>query len=58
MNLDKTAEIVSEYIHDPRNKQAVLINGEWGSGKTFYAGLQYAGRLFAAIIENGKEKRG
>ena len=36
MQLQDKAKIISSYIKDPRNFQAVLINGEWGSGKTYF----------------------
>lgn len=36
MQLRDKAKIISSYIKDPRNFQAVLINGEWGSGKTYF----------------------
>ena len=36
MNQDRQAEIIADYIKDPRYTQAVMINGEWGSGKTFF----------------------
>ena len=36
MYLDEKADIIAEYIKDSRYKQAVLINGTWGVGKTFF----------------------
>lgn len=36
MQLQDIARIISSYIKDSRNTQAVLINGEWGSGKTYF----------------------
>ena len=36
MYLKDKAKIISSYIKDSRNTQAVLINGEWGSGKTYF----------------------
>lgn len=36
MQLQDKAKIISSYIKDSRNTQAVLINGEWGSGKTYF----------------------
>lgn len=29
-------KILSEYINDPKMKYAILIDGEWGSGKTYF----------------------
>lgn len=39
MQLQNKAKIISSYIKDPRNTQAVLINGEWGSGKTYFVDM-------------------
>ena len=36
MYLEKEAKIIADYINEPRYTQAVLINGEWGVGKTFF----------------------
>lgn len=29
-------EIIQDYIKEDRYKSAILIDGEWGSGKTFF----------------------
>ena len=36
MYLNKKAKIIADYLKDSRNKQAVLIDGAWGVGKTFF----------------------
>lgn len=36
LNEGKIIQKVIEFINDPREKQALLIDGEWGSGKTFF----------------------
>ena len=36
MYLDEAANIIADYIKDSRYKQAVLINGTWGAGKTYF----------------------
>ena len=32
MNLAETADAITDYLLDDRFKQAVLINGDWGTG--------------------------
>lgn len=36
MKDDDIIKNVLEYVKDERYRQAVLIDGEWGSGKTFF----------------------
>ena len=36
MYLEETANKIVDYISDSRYKQAILINGTWGVGKTFF----------------------
>lgn len=36
MYLEKEAKVIADYIKDFRYTQAVLINGAWGVGKTFF----------------------
>lgn len=36
MYLEDKANVIIDYISDDRYKQAVLINGAWGTGKTFF----------------------
>lgn len=36
MYLEDKANVIIDYISDNRYKQAVLINGTWGTGKTFF----------------------
>jgi ABC-type polar amino acid transport system ATPase subunit len=39
MAMNKTGglvEIIKEFICKPKKDRALLINGEWGSGKTFF----------------------
>lgn len=33
---DEISEILIDYINDERKKQAVLLDGKWGSGKTYF----------------------
>ncbi|WP_174919196.1 P-loop NTPase fold protein [Peptacetobacter hominis] len=33
---NSTKEIIINYFKDDRNRQAIMLNGEWGSGKTFF----------------------
>lgn len=32
---DEIIKVMLEYIEEDKYKSAILINGEWGSGKTF-----------------------
>lgn len=36
MYLEKEAKIIADYIKEPRYTQAVLVNGAWGAGKTYF----------------------
>lgn len=36
LNDEQIVTIITEYIADKRQKQAILIDGAWGSGKTFF----------------------
>lgn len=36
MKDEDVIKIIEDYVKDDRYKQAVLIDGEWGSGKTFF----------------------
>ena len=33
---DEIIKVMLEYIEEDKYKSAILINGEWGSGKTFF----------------------
>ena len=35
LSMDEIKEIIIDYVKDDRKKQAVLLDGEWGCGKTF-----------------------
>lgn len=53
MNKDEIINIVEKYIQDTDSNYAIMINGSWGSGKTYF----YKNSLIDAIsrIESGKE---
>lgn len=36
LNDEEIVQVLTDYVEDTRYKQAVLIDGEWGSGKTFF----------------------
>lgn len=36
LSMDEIAKIIIDYVTDERKKQAVLLDGEWGCGKTFF----------------------
>ena len=48
---EQIIEIISDYIFDERNKQAILIDGEWGCGKTYFVEK----KLIPALKENEKK---
>lgn len=33
---EEMIKIITDYIQDPRRSQGILIDGEWGSGKTYF----------------------
>jgi hypothetical protein len=36
MNTDHIKTVFREYLADPHEQYAILINGSWGSGKTYF----------------------
>ncbi len=36
LSTEKIIKIILDYIEDDRRNQAILLNGEWGCGKTFF----------------------
>ena len=42
---DEIIEILNEYVLSPKKQYAVLIDGEWGSGKTYFIKRFYVVRL-------------
>lgn len=50
MYLDEKADTIAEYIKDSRYKQAVLINGTWGAGKTYFVEEKLMGKLNDYIV--------
>ena len=48
---EQIIEIISDYIFDERNKQAILIDGEWGCGKTYFVKK----KLSPVLKENEKK---
>ena len=47
--------VLSEYLNNSKAEYAVMINGEWGSGKTFF--LTHSLMRIIETIDNGKAKR-
>ena len=33
---EEIKDVILKYVSDERKKQAILLNGEWGCGKTFF----------------------
>jgi predicted AAA+ superfamily ATPase len=36
LSTNEIEKIILDYIEDDRKNQAILLNGEWGCGKTFF----------------------
>lgn len=36
MNDDKILNVLNQYIKNPKMQYAILIDGDWGSGKTYF----------------------
>lgn len=36
LKIEDIEKSISSYVFDKRKKQAVLLDGEWGCGKTFF----------------------
>ncbi|WP_346880583.1 P-loop NTPase fold protein [Clostridium sp. UBA3061] len=49
---EQIIQILIDYVKDSRYKQAVLIDGEWGSGKTFFVEEKLQSRLNEELSEN------
>ncbi len=49
--------LIIEYVSDERYKQAVLIDGAWGSGKTFFIQEKLIGRVNEYIASNTENDR-
>lgn len=56
MNLsdEQILDMLTNYISDDRYKQAVMIDGEWGSGKTFFVKEKLLKKLRAEIPSNSR----
>lgn len=50
LKIDTIKESILKYVFDERKKQAVLLNGEWGCGKTFFV----KNYLIPSLEENEK----
>lgn len=51
MKDDDVIKKVLEYVKDERYRQAVLIDGEWGAGKTFFVKEKLLIRMKAELLE-------
>lgn len=36
LNLEQIQQVIMQYVVNPKSELAILINGEWGIGKTYY----------------------
>lgn len=55
MQKREIVQAVRNYVNNEKAKYAVLINGVWGSGKTYFYEHDLKGEI--AAVENGKNRR-
>ena len=55
MYSDEIESVIAEYLKNPRAEYAVMIDGDWGSGKTYF--LTHSLMRIMETIDIGKEKR-
>ena len=53
MNREELIESICDYVRKPYTDYAVMLNGEWGSGKTYFWNNKLRSRL-ESIKVNGK----
>ena len=51
---DEIIKVMLEYIEEDKYKSAILINGEWGSGKTFFITEKLSKVIKNKIKNDGK----
>ena len=52
--MEELVECICDYVRRPYTDYAVMINGEWGSGKTYFWDNKLRSRL-ESITVNGKK---
>lgn len=55
MYCDEIEQVIKEYLDNPKSEYAVMIDGEWGVGKTYF--LTHSLMNIMETIDNGKSKR-
>lgn len=55
MHCNEIENVIAEYLENPREEYAVMIDGEWGSGKTYF--LTHSLIKIMETIDIGKDKR-
>lgn len=55
MYSEEIESVIVEYLNNPNAEYAVMIDGEWGSGKTYF--LKDSLMRIMETIDNGKNKR-
>lgn len=55
MYCDEIESVIAEYLRNPREEYAVMIDGDWGSGKTYF--LTHSLMKIMETIDVGKDKR-
>ena len=52
--MEELIECICDYIRKPYTDYAVMLNGEWGSGKTYFWNNKLRSRLEAIKNSDGK----
>ena len=52
--MEELIECICDYVRRPYTDYAIMINGEWGSGKTYFWNNKLRSRL-ESITVNGKK---
>ena len=55
MHNKEIENVIAEYLENPKAEYAVMINGDWGSGKTYF--LTHSLMKIIETIDSGKNKR-
>lgn len=56
-SMDRIAKVIERYLHEEDTDYAIMINGEWGCGKTYFIEHQLNGILKGIKYNNKKDKK-